>query len=515
MTTKFWSFLLTITVLLCVPFVTLESQTILLPGDIIVTNLNETPSHLEFAFITFVQIQPGTEIYFTDRGIKSDGTLLPPSPTEGIVKITIPVTDTINAGSIILFSPRFITCPLVQPNSFVSAWSSVIDSGTFSIQPGGDQIIAFQGTPSSPTFITALNHFGTSWQSEAIFENESCLPIGLTDMLNAFSIPYISSDSTSVALDFNAALGYAKHSKVMKDGYIDTWPYFWDWDWTGLDYPYDFGYLDDYSYDHGYFWLYAEPMSPCYWELWEWYWWDFDFDPIPNPFILGCPPLYPLPINPSDPFYLQIHPFSLTCPVELSSFTAIPTADEYIRLEWVTQSETEVSGYYLLRNSDEELSNAIQVNALIPACNTSQETNYSYIDDEVEPGTWYYWLENLDLNGSTDFHGPISVTLTDGDNPDNPLIPDFPSLKSIYPNPFMSSATVSFELTKAGKVQLEVFNLKGEKVRTLVSGEKASGMYLIPWDGKDNFNRNCSAGIYFVKMTSGEFMATRKLVKVE
>ena len=97
-----------------------------------------------------------------------------------------------------------------------------------------------------------------------------------------------------------------------------------------------------------------------------------------------------------------------TLPVELSSFTAVMTAQNYVLLEWVTQSETGVSGYYLFRSLTNNLSGAERINAFITATNTSQETSYVFTDREATPGyLWYYWLQNIDLDGNLDFHGPL------------------------------------------------------------------------------------------------------------
>ncbi len=218
---------------------------------------------------------------------------------------------------------------------------------------------------------------------------------------------------------------------------------------------------------------------------------------------------------PTTPAHIAYYYFwYVWLPVELSSFTATSLSNQQVFIQWTTQSETEVSGFYLLRGTSQSINSAVTICDLIQSTNTSNETSYSFVDDELEPGIWYYWLENLDMDGTTEFHGPISVTLSNDNDPDNLIIPNFPSLNNPFPNPFSFSTTISFELNKAGKAQLEVFNLKGEKVRTLVSGEKAGGIYLIPWDGKDLRNKNCPPGVYFIIMKYGEYVASRKIVHI-
>ncbi|MDZ4120839.1 MAG: hypothetical protein U1C33_00345, partial [Candidatus Cloacimonadaceae bacterium] len=99
----------------------------------------------------------------------------------------------------------------------------------------------------------------------------------------------------------------------------------------------------------------------------------------------------------SHMYNIGLHP-PQTLPVELSSFTAVITPQNYVKLDWITQSETGVLGYYVFRNTENNLSNAIQVCPLISANNTSQVQIYSFIDNDVEPGLYYYWLQNVDFD---------------------------------------------------------------------------------------------------------------------
>ncbi len=200
-------------------------------------------------------------------------------------------------------------------------------------------------------------------------------------------------------------------------------------------------------------------------------------------------------------------------PVELSSFTATATAQNYVMLSWTTQSETNVSGYYIYRNNNTNLSTATKIPSLVQASNTSVETSYRYTDQEVQGnGTWYYWLQNVDLNGESNFHGPISVILTTNNNTTPPVIPVVTELRSIYPNPFNPTAIVSYNMAKAGNVTITVFNVKGEKVRNLVNESKSAGTFQVSWNGNDENGSSCTSGIYYVKMTAGKYTTTQKVV---
>ncbi|MDD3144408.1 MAG: fibronectin type III domain-containing protein, partial [Candidatus Cloacimonetes bacterium] len=123
-------------------------------------------------------------------------------------------------------------------------------------------------------------------------------------------------------------------------------------------------------------------------------------------------------------------------PVELASFTATISAQNYITLTWVTQTETGMRGYYIYRDTDSNFAGAQNVSPLIPSTNSSQMQTYVFEDTEVyDTGTYYYWLQANDMDGTVGFHGPVSVFFNAlGDNP-TPEIPLVTELKSVYPNP--------------------------------------------------------------------------------
>ncbi|MGH7492780.1 MAG: FlgD immunoglobulin-like domain containing protein [bacterium] len=73
-------------------------------------------------------------------------------------------------------------------------------------------------------------------------------------------------------------------------------------------------------------------------------------------------------------------------------------------------------------------------------------------------------------------------------------------LEQNYPNPFNPSTVINFSLPAAGNVRLRVYDLSGQLVRTLVSGEMPAGQHSVRWHGDDAFNRFVAAGMYFYKI---------------
>jgi len=79
------------------------------------------------------------------------------------------------------------------------------------------------------------------------------------------------------------------------------------------------------------------------------------------------------------------------------------------------------------------------------------------------------------------------------------------------PNPFSGNTVIKYALPRDVNVELTVYNIAGQKVRTLVNGRQSAGYKAVGWDGKDDAGRRVSPGVYFVKMTADKFQATRKL----
>lgn len=202
-----------------------------------------------------------------------------------------------------------------------------------------------------------------------------------------------------------------------------------------------------------------------------------------------------------------------TLPVELSSFTATLTAQNTVNIMWVTQTETNVNGYYVYRGISSELNTAAAVSSLIGATNTSQQQVYQFTDTEVfEPGTYYYWLQVQDLDGSIQFHGPTTIYFDNGGNNSTPVIPKVTELKSIYPNPFNPNTTINYSLAKAETVDFVIYNNRGQIVRSFNEGNKGIGNHNLRWNGEDQYGRPCSTGVYYIKMNAGKDSFIRKAV---
>ena len=84
-----------------------------------------------------------------------------------------------------------------------------------------------------------------------------------------------------------------------------------------------------------------------------------------------------------------------------------------------------------------------------------------------------------------------------------------------YPNPFNPSTVIPYQLSAAGHVRLEVFNILGQRLATLVDGEQSAGTYTAQWDGTDASGRAVGAGVYIYRLSSGGMTESQRMVLVD
>ena len=194
-------------------------------------------------------------------------------------------------------------------------------------------------------------------------------------------------------------------------------------------------------------------------------------------------------------------------PVELSTFTAT-AGDGQVTLEWATESEIENLGFNIYRSQNHNDQLSMINDQLIPgAGNSSQRHEYEYVDKDLTNGvTYWYKLEDVDYSGNTELHGSVSATpVKRAATKEFRLYPN-------YPNPFNSITTISFDLSEDGFVELSFYNMRGEKVATLLKGNQEAGSYKMKWDGRDQQGEILSSGIYFLSIATGSYCKTDKMI---
>ena len=198
-------------------------------------------------------------------------------------------------------------------------------------------------------------------------------------------------------------------------------------------------------------------------------------------------------------------------PVELTSFSADPTRDGNILLQWETASEIDNLGFILERKTDIEhwfeIANYVTHPELQGQGSVSYSTRYQYTDESATGGNHYdYRLADVDIFGSKTYHD-LEVL---GVNPFSNILDGF-HLNSIYPNPFNPEATIQFSMGEASFISIVVYDMKGRLVNTLANEVFPTGIHSIKWNGLMANNENIPNGIYFINFQLSDRNFTRKI----
>jgi len=193
-------------------------------------------------------------------------------------------------------------------------------------------------------------------------------------------------------------------------------------------------------------------------------------------------------------------------PIELISLSG-KSEKSGIILSWSTATETNNLGFNVFR-CEEEKGPFQQINStLIPGAGTCNENrNYSYLDEHVAADkTYYYLVADLCTDGASKSHGPIKVVAVD-------QAPKFFSLEQNYPNPFNGQTIISYSLPQTARVLLQLFNIRGELIGTLVDQEQKTGNYSVKWFGLDENNFPVSGGLYLYRFEAGNYRKAGKMI---
>jgi hypothetical protein len=121
-----------------------------------------------------------------------------------------------------------------------------------------------------------------------------------------------------------------------------------------------------------------------------------------------------------------------------------------------------------------------------------------------------------DANGQAKDMAPelsgLSVAMQAVDS--KPLPTEF-ALRQNAPNPFNPSTVIVYDLPKATNVRLDIYNVLGQKVKTLVDGFQNAGTQNVIWDGHDQSGASVASGVYFYRISAGDFNATKKMMMLK
>jgi hypothetical protein len=185
-------------------------------------------------------------------------------------------------------------------------------------------------------------------------------------------------------------------------------------------------------------------------------------------------------------------------PVELVSFTA-KVRNDNVLLNWNTATEVDNYGFDILRSSK---TNKWEKIGFIEGYGNSNSPKYYSFEDENPFGgsKFRYKLKQIDTDGSFSYSSIVEVE----------IILDEYQLFQNYPNPFNPTTTIKFTMPEDGYVKLNVYNLLGEEVKTLINENKEAGIHRV------NFNpRSLNSGVYIYNLEVNGFADIKKMIYIK
>lgn len=184
-------------------------------------------------------------------------------------------------------------------------------------------------------------------------------------------------------------------------------------------------------------------------------------------------------------------------PVELTSFSA-DLEKSKVLLNWQTATEVNNYGFEIERTANNSWE---KIGFVEGHGNSNSAKNYSFQDSPTSDGVYSYRLKQIDFDGKFEYSSVVEVNFN--------TVTDF-ALEQNYPNPFNPTTSISYSIPKNEFVTLKVYDVIGNEVATLVNTLQESGKHEV------NFNAsNLSSGIYFYKLTAGNYTQIMKMMLVK
>jgi hypothetical protein len=199
--------------------------------------------------------------------------------------------------------------------------------------------------------------------------------------------------------------------------------------------------------------------------------------------------------------------------------------DDQSLLSWKVVYGDSVVSYHIQIDDDSTFANPEVFDTLFV---TIHGSGYFSISLEVLPGveslvagTRYFWRVKPEycFGKHTAFTEPAPSFhyqyVTDVDELGEGVMPERFALSQNYPNPFNPGTNIEYRVPVRSHVLIEVFNVLGERVCTLVDEVKPVGEHRVSWNGRNSGGATVSSGAYFYRIQAGEFVATKKMLLVK
>ncbi len=139
------------------------------------------------------------------------------------------------------------------------------------------------------------------------------------------------------------------------------------------------------------------------------------------------------------------------------------------------------------------------------------EADTMFIETGLAGGEYDYTVAAVYSFGTSDQCDPVSVIVEIVANGNNENAPVKTMLSGNYPNPFNPETAIHYSLKADSRVNITVYNIKGQKVRTLINDHQTSGDHEVIWNGKSDAGQDVGTGVYFYKMTTGNYTKINKM----
>ncbi len=195
---------------------------------------------------------------------------------------------------------------------------------------------------------------------------------------------------------------------------------------------------------------------------------------------------------------------ALTVPSGFLDFGAVwDSTGNQVKVLWGVNSEISVNRYTVERSADG--TNFSEIGFVSAKGNTDTTARYSFFDNLGNMTSAIYRIRQITNDGGQTVTPLINFKLTGTGNAE--FSPTAFQLNQNFPNPFNPVTTIQFEIPKTARTTLTVYDILGRNISTVINQNIEAGKHSITWDSS-----NIASGIYFYRLTSGEFVETKKMV---
>jgi uncharacterized protein (TIGR03790 family) len=186
-----------------------------------------------------------------------------------------------------------------------------------------------------------------------------------------------------------------------------------------------------------------------------------------------------------------------------------------VRITWGVPPDTSSAGFYVQRRGLSTPTFADLPGSFVPErSGTLDAHEYSWTEEHLSAGTYYYRLRQLDHDGTTHVSDSISVTIDVIAGIEGEQLPRQLALSQNYPNPFNPTTTIEYSTPGTGRVTLKVFNALGQEISTLVDEIQREGSHAVRFSGAGR-NAKLASGTYFYRIEANHQVMTRKMVLLQ